>query len=34
MDGPLIDLIEKEKLGLNPKTVYDADYQSFEKYMD
>jgi len=30
----LIDLMEKEEIGLNPKTVYDVDYQFFEKYMD
>ncbi|MDD3146042.1 MAG: restriction endonuclease [Candidatus Riflebacteria bacterium] len=30
----LIDLMEKEEIGLKPKTVYDVDYQFFEKYMD
>lgn len=30
----LIDLMEKEEIGLKPKTVFDVDYQFFEKYMD
>lgn len=30
----LIDLMEKEEIGLKPKTVYDVDYQFFEQYMD
>lgn len=30
----LIDLMEKEEIGLKPKTVFDIDYQFFEKYMD
>jgi len=27
-------MMEKEEIGLRPRTVYDADYQFFDKYME
>ncbi len=30
----LINMMEKEEIGLRPRTVYDVDYQFFDKYME
>ncbi|WP_218961275.1 restriction endonuclease [Desulfobotulus mexicanus] len=30
----LIEMMEKEEIGLKPRTVYDVDYPFFEKYME
>ena len=29
----LIDMMEKEEIGLKPKTVFDVDYAFFDQYM-
>jgi len=29
----LIDMMEKEEIGLKPKTVFDVDYTFFDQYM-
>jgi len=30
----LINMMEKEEIGLKPRTIYDVDYQFFDKYME